>query len=90
MEETIKGDVEVSKMTIAEKIQNIYDARKNLKLEFKVANQVCKRIPLDLVIDNVKPENFEKELNKVINKTSKLSSACRNTILDIADAIYEK
>lgn len=78
-----------SKKTIEQKVIDLYEARKNLKLEYKVAKQVCKRIPLDLVIDNVTPENFEKEMDKILNKTSNLSSACRSTMMEIANAIYE-
>ena len=78
-----------SKKTIEQKVIDLYEARKNLKLEYKVAKQACKRIPLDLVIDNVTPENFEKEMDKILNKTSNLSSTCRSTMMEIANAIYE-
>ena len=77
------------KKTIEQKIKDLYEARKNLKLEYKVAKQVYKRISLDSVIDNVTPENFEKEMDKILNKTSKLSSTCRSTMIEIANAIYE-
>lgn len=78
-----------SKKTIEQKVIDLYEARKNLKLEYKVVKQACKRIPLDLVIDNVTPENFEKEMDKILNKTSNLSSSCRSAMIEIANAIYE-
>ena len=77
------------KKTIEQKIKDLYEARKNLKLEYKGAKQVYKRISLDSVIDNVTPENFEKEMDKILNKTSNLSSTCRSTMIEIANAIYE-
>lgn len=73
--------------SVEEKIKDIYEARKTMKLENQVVGRPNKRIPLDLIIDNVKPENFEVELDKVVNKQSTLSRSCRDTILEIANAI---
>lgn len=73
--------------SVEEKIKDIYEARKTMKFENQVAGRPNKRIPLDLIIDNVKPENFEVELDKVVNKQSTLSRSCRDTILEIANAI---
>ena len=73
--------------SIKEKIEDIYEARKTMRFENQVAGRPNRRIQLDLVIDNVKPENFEVELDKVINKQSNLSKNCRDTILEIANAI---